>query len=132
MQEDIEERTVRLTITSTKMTVRTLINGIKMYLRHRKNKQLPGDKIQGKQSIEELVKQDQGVTSMVIGDAVGLALKGIVYLKGKKAKKYRHGQEFGSARWGNEKNPLFSVAEFVAMSWSWIPLVMRKRRFSLL
>jgi len=68
-QEDIEERTVWLAITNTKMPVRTLINGIKMYLRHRKNKQLPGDKIQGKQSIEELVKQDQGVTSMVIGDA---------------------------------------------------------------
>lgn len=34
----------------------------------------------------------------------GIALKLAVYLKGKNAKKYRHGREYGSARWGNEKD----------------------------
>ena len=28
----------------------------------------------------------------------------IVYFKGKNAKKYRHGSEYGSARWGNAKD----------------------------
>ena len=27
-----------------------------------------------------------------------------VYLKGKNAKKYRHGMEYGSARWGTQKD----------------------------
>ena len=27
-----------------------------------------------------------------------------VYQKGKKAKKYRHGEEYGSARWGGQKD----------------------------
>lgn len=39
--------------------------------------------------------------SGIIG-AVGVYL--IVYLKGKKSKKYRHGIEYGSARWGNAKD----------------------------
>lgn len=42
----------------------------------------------------------------VIGAAV---VKGMVYLKGKNAKKYRQGVEYGSARWGNEKD----IAPFI-------------------
>ena len=42
----------------------------------------------------------------VIGAAV---IKGMVYMKGKNAKKYRQGVEYGSARWGNEKD----IAPFV-------------------
>ena len=42
--------------------------------------------------------------------AVGAAIvKGMVYLKGKNAKKYRQGVEYGSARWGNEKD----IAPFI-------------------
>lgn len=37
---------------------------------------------------------------MLIGVLGALALKGVVYLKGKNAKKYRQGIEYGSARWG--------------------------------
>ena len=42
----------------------------------------------------------------VVGAAV---VKGMVYLKGKNAKKYRQGVEYGSARWGNEKD----IAPFI-------------------
>ena len=38
----------------------------------------------------------------VLPGALGLRLA--VYLKGKNAKKYRHGSEYGSARWGNAKD----------------------------
>lgn len=38
---------------------------------------------------------------LLIGLCCGAALRLAVYLKGKNAKKYRHGTEYGSARWGN-------------------------------
>ena len=37
---------------------------------------------------------------LLIGAACGAALRLAVYLKGKNAKKFRHNQEYGSARWG--------------------------------
>ena len=39
---------------------------------------------------------------LLIGLMIGAALRLAVYLKGKNAKKYRHNQEHGSARWGNQ------------------------------
>lgn len=41
---------------------------------------------------------------LLIGVLLGAALRLAVYLKGKNAKKYRHGIEYGSARWGNAKD----------------------------
>ena len=41
---------------------------------------------------------------LLIGVLLGAALRLAVYLKGKNAKKYRHGAEYGSARWGNAKD----------------------------
>ena len=43
-------------------------------------------------------------TDILIGIAGALAVKGAVYLKGKNAKKYRKGVEYGSARWGTPKD----------------------------
>ena len=39
-------------------------------------------------------------TDLLLGIAGAVALRMAVYLKGKNAKKYRHGIEYGSARWG--------------------------------
>lgn len=39
-----------------------------------------------------------------IGIACGAGLRLAVYLKGKNAKKYRHNEEYGSARWGTAKD----------------------------
>jgi len=41
---------------------------------------------------------------LLVGLCCGGGLKLAVYLRGKNAKKYRHNQEFGSARWGNAKD----------------------------
>ena len=41
---------------------------------------------------------------VLIGVAGGIAIKLAVYYKAKNAKKFRHGMEYGSARWGNEKD----------------------------
>ena len=70
MQEEIEEKTVRLAISSARLTGRVVLEGIRIYLRVSANKNISDieDHIVGKQSIDELVKQNQGVTSMVVGD----------------------------------------------------------------
>lgn len=41
---------------------------------------------------------------LFIGIACGAGLRLAVYLKGKNAKKYRHNEEYGSARWGTAKD----------------------------
>ena len=41
---------------------------------------------------------------LLIGFSCGAGLRLAVYLRGKNAKKYRHGMEYGSARWGNAKD----------------------------
>ena len=41
---------------------------------------------------------------LLVGLCCGAGLRLAVYLKGKNAKKYRHGSEYGSARWGNTKD----------------------------
>ena len=41
---------------------------------------------------------------LLIGAGCGIALRLVVYYKAKNAKKFRHGKEFGSARWGNAKD----------------------------
>ena len=41
---------------------------------------------------------------LTVGLCCGAGLRLAVYLKGKNAKKYRHGSEYGSARWGNTKD----------------------------
>lgn len=47
---------------------------------------------------------------LLIGIVCGVGLRLAVYLRGKNAKKYRHGMEYGSARWGTAKD----IAPFMA------------------
>lgn len=44
------------------------------------------------------------IFDLVVGCMGALLIKGIVYVRGKNAKKFRQGEEYGSARWGNEKD----------------------------
>ena len=41
---------------------------------------------------------------LLVGLVGAAALKAVIYFKGKNAKKYRQGEEYGSARWGNQKD----------------------------
>ena len=41
---------------------------------------------------------------LLVGLCCGAAMRLAVYLKGKNAKKYRHGMEYGSARWGTAED----------------------------
>ena len=41
---------------------------------------------------------------LMVGLVGAVALKAVIYFKGKNAKKFRQGEEYGSARWGNQKD----------------------------
>ena len=68
MQVEVENRTVNLAISTTKLTFRTIVNGYNAWKRlhqakvAQKTAQLPV----GKQSIKELIGQNQGVSSIPI------------------------------------------------------------------
>ena len=68
MQEDIENRTVNLAISTTKLTGRTMLKGANAWMQHRKavkakkENEIP----HGKQTVKELVGQNQGVSSIPI------------------------------------------------------------------
>lgn len=69
MQEEVEQRTLTLAINTTKMTANVLKSAISKYLAYRKEKKREGPvKPCGKQSVKQLVGQDQGVANIEITD----------------------------------------------------------------
>ena len=63
-------------------------------------------------------------TDLLIGIAGAVVLRMAVYLKGKNAKKYRHGIEYGSARWGRPED----IAPYIDPVPDWnIPLTRTER-----
>src|SRR5574344_1166547 len=68
MQEDVEQRTVALAISASKLTGRELKKAIVKLLAHLKDKQNHPTIPQGKQSVKQLAKQGQGMTSIEITD----------------------------------------------------------------
>ena len=73
MQEEVENRTVTLVISGTKLTGRLLKAAISKYLAHRRAKkaekaQMRDVKPSGKQSVKALVGQNQGVSNIEISD----------------------------------------------------------------
>ena len=69
MQEEVESRTVTLAISTTKMTANVLKSAISKYLAYRKEKVREGPvKPCGKQSVKQLVGQNQGGSNIEITD----------------------------------------------------------------
>lgn len=69
MQEEVESRTVTLAVSTTRMTANVLKSAISKYLAYRKEKARQGPvKPCGKQSVKQLVGQDQGVSNIEITD----------------------------------------------------------------
>lgn len=68
MQEEVESRTVALAINGTKLTGRTLKAAVLKYLAWRKDKKNYPKIPQGKQSVKDLAKQNQGMTNIEITD----------------------------------------------------------------
>ena len=73
MQEEVEQRTVTLIVSTTKLTANVMKNAVSKYLAHQKEKhhekQASGPvKPTGKQTVKELVGQNQGVSNIEIND----------------------------------------------------------------
>ncbi len=69
MQEEVENRTVNLAITTTKVSARVVVSGIRAYLNHRKAKERTKDpNVHGKQTVKELIGQNEGVSKMPMSD----------------------------------------------------------------
>ena len=66
MQEDIEHRSATLIINSSKFTGRTLKSAISKLLQYRKSKKMVIP--HGKQTVKELIGQNQGVSSIDVAD----------------------------------------------------------------
>ena len=68
MQEEVEHKTVALAISAGKLTGRELKKAITKFLAYLKDKQNHPNIPQGKQSVKQLAKQGQGMTSIEITD----------------------------------------------------------------
>ena len=75
MQEEVENRTLTLVVSGTKFTGRLFKAAITKYLAHRKEKKLQKQKSRdtpviphGKQTVKQLIGQNQGVSNIEITD----------------------------------------------------------------
>lgn len=70
MQEDIENRSINLAISTTKLTGRALMNGFRKYMAYRTSVKMQSRPThpKGKQTVKQLVGQNQGVSSLDIGN----------------------------------------------------------------
>lgn len=70
MQEEIENKSVTLIINSSKLTARTLATAFMKFLRYSKGKikEHHDVKPQGKQTVKELIAQNQGVEKTELAD----------------------------------------------------------------
>ena len=68
MQEEVEQKTVALVISASKLTGRELKKAIVKLLAHMKNKKNHPNIPQGKQTVKQLAGQGQGMTSIEITD----------------------------------------------------------------
>ena len=70
MQEEVENRTVNLAISTTKLTARSIVRlglkGIAYIKRKSQEAAMKNEKPTGKQTIQELIGQNQGVTNIDI------------------------------------------------------------------
>ena len=74
MQEEIENRTVTLIISAVKLTARELKAGMDKYLSEKKSKAMEKaraapEKPSGKQTVRQLIGQNQGVSNIEINDS---------------------------------------------------------------
>jgi hypothetical protein len=69
MQEEVEQKTINLAVTVTKFSWRVITGAVRSFINYRRHKQMMGPKrYRGKQTVKQLLSQDQGATSMLVGD----------------------------------------------------------------
>lgn len=68
MQEEVENRTVNLMISTTKLTWRTLVAGYRKFQQHRTKIKAQREIPHGKQTVKRLIGQNQGISSIDIAN----------------------------------------------------------------
>ena len=66
MQEEVENRAVNLAISTTKLSLRTIVAGIRKYMQHLekvKAQKVRAPAVHGKQSVKKLLGQNQGAAN---------------------------------------------------------------------
>lgn len=70
MQEEVENRTVNLAVSTTKLTGRSIVAGIRKYMQHRERvkarKGARDTAVHGKQTVKQLLGQNQGAANAEI------------------------------------------------------------------
>ena len=71
MQEEVENRTVNLVVSATKLTLREVMKGVQSYLEYCKSvqKKIAEERkspVRGKQTVKQLIGQNQGVANIDI------------------------------------------------------------------
>lgn len=61
MKVEVENRTVNLAVTTTRMTARAILFGIRTYLYYHNHNKVNDPYKHGKQSVKDLIGQGQGV-----------------------------------------------------------------------
>lgn len=101
MQEEVENRTVNLAVTTTRLTARALYRGINAFLAKRKRaKACKSNEVHGKQSVKDILKQPQSVSRMPVNRA---DLREFYKL----AKKY--GVDFAVTKDRSKQPPVYTV-----------------------
>ena len=68
MQEEVENRTVNLMISTTKLTWRALVSGYRKFQQYRAKVKAGKEVPHGKQTVKKLIGQNQGVSSIDIAN----------------------------------------------------------------
>lgn len=73
MQEEVQSKTITLSINATKLTARTLKQALEKFLAYQKNKHIQNNQPKdvtphGKQTVKQLAAQNQGLTNIEITD----------------------------------------------------------------
>lgn len=100
VQEDVENRTVNLAVTTTKLSARAICHGIRTFLAHRKHQKVYPKEVHGKQSVKKLLGQPQAVMKMPLNDA---SIREFAHL----ARKY--GVDFAVTKDRSKHPPLYTI-----------------------
>lgn len=72
MQEEVENRSVNLAVQTSKVTLQTILKGLKKAYDHHQNKKLTKETdtaVKGEQTVKELIGQGDGVKTMDLNDS---------------------------------------------------------------
>lgn len=100
VQEEVENRTVNLAITTTKLSARAVLRGIMAFLAHRQRNKAYPKELHGKQSVKKLLRQPQSVTKMSLDD-------GNIKEFAKLAKRY--GVDFAVTKDRSKHPPVYTI-----------------------